>query len=179
MQKQTFFPFLVLVASCAAAAAFAQTGAPTPPDVDARAKSSIDVRNPSVNAAGSDICNTWNLPGNDLAECRRQWMDARTDADRVEVRNRYEKRAGDDPVASQKQRPAPEAVDASNDCDRLHLSGPDLSECRAQWKAAKTEADRKKLLARYEAISASPSSRGARVKRSPPEAPPANKTPPK
>lgn len=152
------------------------SGSATPPAGKIPADAGDDRRG-ALSAAGADICGEWNLEGGRLAECRRQWMDARTDADRLRIRDMYEpsaeKKAASEPALDR----APQALNNPAFCDQFNLRSPDLSECRAQWKAAKTEGDLARLKARYETIAANPGAAGSRRPGAPPEAPPANKAP--
>ena len=137
-----------------------------------------NTRRGALTGDGADICGEWNLEGGRLVECRRQWMDAATNADRLRIREMYA------PSASKKEatEPAldrgPGAQTASAFCDQLGLRGADLSECRTQWQAAKTEGDLARVRTRYQALGANPDAGGSRRLGAPPEAPAANRSAP-
>lgn len=137
-----------------------------------------DTRRGALTGAGADICGDWNLEGGRLAECRRQWMDAPTDADRLRIRNLYAPTAGNKEANEIAIDPDPQPVGSASFCDQLRLRGPDLSECRAQWQAAKTEGDLARVRTRYEAIGANPDAAGSRSLGAPSEAPAANRAHP-
>jgi hypothetical protein len=145
-----------LLAACATAAMGAT----------AYAQSSTNLRNPSVNARGDEACVEWNLSGSDLTECRRAWMDAKTDADRLKVRQRYEGRPAAQATRPTNKTLAPEETDATSMCDHWNLKTADLSECRAQVKAAKNQGDFARIEERYAPGQRRPE--GSRVKSSGP-----------
>jgi hypothetical protein len=115
----------------------------------AHAQTANDLRQPSVTARGSEACAQWNVKGKELAECRRAWMDANTDADRLKVRERYERRPEAQKAHPTTKTLAPGQVDATTSCDHWNLKPADLSECRAQLKAARNQSDFARIENRY------------------------------
>lgn len=134
-----------------------------------------DTRRGALTGDGADICGEWNLEGGRLVECRRQWVDAATNADRLRVRNMYAPSAGKKEASEPALDRRSQAQEASSFCEQLDLRSADLSECRAQWQAAKTEGDLARVRTRYQALGAHPDAGGSRRLGAPAEAPAANR----
>jgi hypothetical protein len=124
--------------------------------IGAALASAAETRRGALSGSGTDVCGDWKLAGDQLATCRRQWMDAATDADRLRLRNKYEPGADARKVEETPVTHAPESLNNPTFCDQFKLRDPDLSECRAQWKGAKTEEDLSRLRVRYEALNSKP-----------------------
>jgi hypothetical protein len=155
---------VLLLAACAL---LVTTGAWAQRDTSAPSAGQ-DLRRSSITGAGTDACAQWKLSGKQLAECRRAWMDAKTDADRLEVRHRYEHAIARRPMVGDKSL-SPEQVDNTTMCDGWKLSAPDLSSCRAEVKSANTDTDFARIRAKYEPGQRKP--QDSRVKTSGPVGP--------
>lgn len=109
-------------------------------------------RRGALSASGADVCGQWNLEGDTLARCRKEWMDAQGDAERLRIRNTYEPRAGAKDAQEIPVKRQAEDLNNPTFCDQFKLKDSDRSECRAQWKAAKTEGDLARIRSRYETL---------------------------
>jgi hypothetical protein len=134
------------------------------------AKPSMNLRHPPASGSGEDVCMGWNLTGEKLTTCRQQWMEAKTDADRLAVRNQYApEKGGVWGQVRDSHKPIADP-DATTPCDTWHLSAADLTQCRAEWKSARNDADRDKLRRRYAAVGHGDQA-GSRIEPAPQRAP--------
>ena len=105
---------------------------------------------PTAGGSGQDVCAQMHLEGTKLSDCRHDWTNARTNADRLAVRNRY---AGQGTAEASHGKTA-EHPEASGPCDTLGLAAPDLTQCRAQWESAEGARARKAVVDHYREIAA-------------------------
>jgi hypothetical protein len=115
---------------------------------------------PSVSASGSDVCAEWKLSEPNLSACRTSWKDAITNEDRISVRSKYAP-LGEAPQGSSGTEGENTAETIRTDsptgvqlCDTWKLAGRILSECRAEFKAAKDDQDRARITEKYRESSA-------------------------